>query len=257
VTLFLPLALLIDPNMALTSATLMFDEGLHTFPVEIRDGSVIPVVLDPMTSPPRNAMVATVYELRNTSPLTRKNIVPWFTEVARNACIEQGAEDCYELAMDALRDALLTGEPIEQPDELACVMTLVEQDAGLFGARGRAAYQQINRSVRNLSIALNTGRVTKVLNRVANAAEPLASNAIKAALISQFGPAALIALQGVDLAMAESSTASSTATHADEDDEDDEEIEEDEDEDEDEDDQDDDTEARLRRVRRMTFAFRN
>jgi hypothetical protein len=239
--MFLGLALLIDPDMVLTSATLMLDEGLHTFPVEICDGFARPVVLDPI-APPLNTMLATVYELRNTSPLAGQNIVPWFTEVARNACIEEGDMECYDIAMAALRRALLTGEPIDQPDELACVMSLVEQDAELFGARGRAAYQRMCRSFRNLSIALDTKRVAKVLNKMASSAQPLASEAIKTALIAKFGPAALIALQGVELAMEDTRT---KATEL-------------QDEEPKNYDKFDDTTrgARLRRMRRMTFGFR-
>jgi hypothetical protein len=190
-------------------------------------------------------MLAAVYELRNTSPLTSQNLVPWFTEVARNACIEEGDDECYEIALAALRRALLTGEPIDRPDELACVMSLVEQDAELFGARGRAAYQRMCRSVRNLSIALDTNRVAKVLEKMASSAQPLASEALKTALIAKFGPAALIALQGVELAMEDTKTQAKAK-----------EPEERKPERTTRDDVDDKTEARRRRMRRLTFAFR-
>jgi hypothetical protein len=223
---------------------MMLDNGLHSFPVEIRDDTAQPIVLDPMATPPRNAMLAAVYELRNASPLTSRNLAPWFDEVARNACTEEGAEDCYTVAMSALRHSLLTGEPIERPEELECLMSLIEREAELFGARGRAAYQRVCQSVRNLSIAIDTKRVTKVLNKLGRAAEPLASEAIKTALIAKFGPAALIAFQGMDLAMAD-------RTDADEDElEDTPELD-------DSDRSDDKTRARRRRMRRMTFAFRH
>ena len=48
------IALLIEPERELTSATLMLDEGLHSFPVEIRDGVPRAVILDPLTTPPIN-----------------------------------------------------------------------------------------------------------------------------------------------------------------------------------------------------------
>ncbi len=210
--LFLALALLIDPTLNLTSATMMLDNGLHSFPVEITDGFARPVVLDPMTAPPLNAMVATVYELRNASPGTNGQLAFWFTEVARNACMEEGADECYDTAMLALRNSLLTGEPIDSPEDLSCVLALAEEDANLFGARGRAAYNRVYRSLRNLSIALDTQRVTKFLNKLVNTAEPLASSALKAALVSQFGPAAQIALQGAKLALKENKTANKTAS---------------------------------------------
>jgi hypothetical protein len=190
-------------------------------------------------------MLAAVYELRNTSPLASQNIVPWFTEVARNACIEEGDDECYEIVMAALRRALLTGEPIDRPDELACVLSLVEQDAELFGARGRAAYQRMCRSLRNLSIALDTRRVAKVLDKMASSAQPLASEAIKTALIAKFGPAAVIALQGVELAMEESSTETTAKAKQPE-----------SDRREPSRNVDHETEARRRRMRRLTFAFR-
>jgi hypothetical protein len=243
--LFLAIALLIEPDVRLTSATMMLDNGLHSFPVEIGDDVAQPVVLDPMTSPPRNAMLAAVYELRNTSPLTGQNLAPWFDEVARNACIEEGSEDCYAIALSALRRSLLTGEPIEQPDELECLMSLIEHEAELFGARGRAAFQRVCRSMRNLTIALDTKRVAKLLDKLASTAEPLASEAIKTALIAKFGPAAGIALKGVDLAIKDGKAGTVEETAHD--------IPQ---RDRRHDSTDDRAVSRQRRMRRMTLAFR-
>ncbi len=201
--LFLAIMLLIDPERDLSAATMMLDNGLHSFPVEFSDGFARPVVLDPMTTPPRNTMVATVYELRNASPAAKGHVAQWFTEVARNACIEDGADDCYDTAMSALRHSLLTGQPIDQPEDLACVLSLTERDAALFGNPGRTAYRRVHRSLRNLAVALDTDRVSKFLDGLVGAAKPMASTALKAALITQFGPAAQIALAGTRLAVAQ------------------------------------------------------
>ena len=70
VALFLSIMMLIKPEAEITSATMMSDNGLHTFPVEIRDRVPRVVVLDPKTSQLRNAMSATAYKLRNASPVS-------------------------------------------------------------------------------------------------------------------------------------------------------------------------------------------
>ena len=77
----------------------------------------------------------------------------------------------------------------------------VAHDAEMWGGQGRAAVHQIHRSLRNLSIKLDKGLVSGFLSKVTKTAEKLAPQAIKAALVSQFGPAAAIALEGVDLAV--------------------------------------------------------
>ncbi len=213
--LFLAIMLHLDPDRNLSAATMMLDNGLHSFPVEFSDGFARPVVLDPMTTPPRNAMVATVYELRNASPAARGHVARWFTEVARNACIEDGADDCYDTAMAALRHSLLTGQPIDKPEDLTCVLALTERDAALFGNPGRTAYRRVYRSLRNLAVALDTDRVGTFLDGLVGAAKPMASSAIKAALITQFGPAAQIALAGTKLAVEQSQkSAGSDSTKA-------------------------------------------
>lgn len=252
---FLTLALLIDPDLELTSATMMVDNGLHTFPVEIRNGVPRAIVLDPIVMPLRNAMNATAYQLRNASPMDRDQLGPWFADLARNACSARGAEDCYHVAMDALRTSLLTGEPVRDPEAIECVLGLAYDDAPLFGPAGRMAHDRVSRSIRNLSIALDQKRVAGFLNNLMDVVEPMAGDVIKAALIAKFGPAAQIALQGVELGTAEKSgkrriTRERQPTK------------------EDDDQHDEDTttkqdelararEERRARVRRMTFAFRN
>ncbi len=204
--LFLAIALLIDPDIHLTSTTMMLDNGLHSFPVEIREGIPGAVVLDPITSPPLNAMNAAAYQTRNASPMNTQYIAPWFADLAYNACLQQGAEDCYEIAMDSIRNSLLTGRPIDAPEEIDSVLALAYPDACLFGAKGETAYERVRRSVRNLSIGVDARRVSGFLNGLIHQVEPLASKAIKTALIAQFGPAAAIALQGLDVAVAEKPT---------------------------------------------------
>lgn len=239
--LFLALALLIEPDLELTSATLMVDEGLHSFPVEIRDGVPHAVVLDPMTTGLGNAMNATAYELRNASPMASDAIAPWFADLAWHACATRGALDCYERALAALRAGLLNGHGIRDREAIDCVLGLAHQDAQLFGARGRAALDRVWRSVRNLSVALDTKRVARFLDTVMDAAEPVAANAIKAALIAKFGPAAQIALQGIDLAVVQDRKRRDELAQADTDDADQD---------------DDETPATRERMRRMTLAFR-
>lgn len=204
--MYLALVSILDPERELTSATLMLDNGLHSFPVEIVDGIPRAVVLDPMTSDLANAMNATAYELRNASPMAQEYIGPWFNELAWNACAARGAEDCYETAMEALRNSLLTGEPITHGDELDCVLALAHTDADLYGAKGRAAFDRVSRSVRNLSLALDRGRVARFLKNMMERAQPMAAEAVKLALVAKFGPAAQIALQGMDVAIEEPET---------------------------------------------------
>jgi hypothetical protein len=198
--MYLALVSILDPDREVTSATLMVDNGLHSFPVEIVDDIPRAVVLDPSTAGLENALNATAYQLRNASPMAKDHIGPWFNELAWNACAAQGVEDCYETAMGAIRNSLLTGEPISATDEIDCVLSLARADADLYGAQGRTAFDRVDRSVRNLSLSLDRGRVAKVLTKVAR--HPLAAEAIKLALVAEFGPVAAIALQGVDLGIA-------------------------------------------------------
>jgi len=201
--LYLALMSILDPEREVTSATLMLDEGLHTFPVEIVDGIPRAVVLDPMTTDLANVMNATAYQLRNTSPMAKEHIGPWFNELAWNACAAQGAEDCYETAMDALRNSLVTGASITHPEEIECVLALARPDADLYGAKGRAAFDRVSRSVRNLSLSLDRGHVAKILTKLAKTTKPMAAEAIKLALVAEFGPVAAVALEGVDVGLEE------------------------------------------------------
>lgn len=262
--LFLSIALQLDPAREMTSATMMLDNGLHSFPVEIRNGIPRAVVLDPHTAPPCNAMDAVAYQMRNTSPLPKKHIGPWFVDLARNACIDEGAEECYESAMSALRNSLLTGNPITNKNAIECVFKLAHRDADLFGTQGRTAYERVRKSLRNFSFALDSKRVAQFMNNLMDTAEPLAAQAIKTALIAKYGPAAQIALQGVDLAMAQQasndnvgslnlSLESSPETAHDDDDDDDEKAEK---ADKKDDNQPLTREQKRKRMRRMTLSFR-
>ena len=198
--LYLALAEILDPRGTRSSASLVMDNGWHTFPVEFRNGVPEVVVLDPIT-PPRNAMLAAAYQAQNLIPGTEKNLAPWFHAVARNACLEDGGEDCYERAVCALRNAMLTGEPIGEFDDLAYVLELAGDEAEIFGNEGRAAYDQVHRSIRNLSFKLDRDLVSGIVRKIVDTGEKIAPTALKAVLVSQFGPAAAVALQGVDLAI--------------------------------------------------------
>ena len=190
----------IDPETLRTTASLVMDNGWHTFPVEIRDGRPQVVVLDPY-SPPVNAMLATAYRARKTSPA--RHLPEWFDEMTRNACIEQGTEGVYELAIADLRNAIIEGEQIDDSDALAYVLDLAAQEAELWGASGRSAYHQVSKSFRNLAIKIDRNIVDRAVSKIIETGEKLAPEAIKVALISQFGPAAAIALQGVDVVIGE------------------------------------------------------
>lgn len=198
---FLAATLILAPHRVFSSASLVMDQGWHTFPVEIRDGLPRVIVLDPI-APPTNAMLATAYRAGKTSPLAKKHLVPWFNQVARNACIDDGGDACYECAIDSLRNAVIAGEPLEDLEDLEYVLERAAEDAEMWGGQGRAAADQVYRSVRNLSFKLNTGFVKKFVKKLARTAEQLAPHAIKAALVAELGPAAGVALQGVDLAVA-------------------------------------------------------
>lgn len=210
--MFLPLALLINSSLRLTSATMMMDNGLHSFPVEIRDGRPRVIVLDPISASLGNAMSATAYQLRNASPLAARHLTPWFSELAWNACSQRNAEECYRVAMAALRHSLLTGRPLRNAEQIDCVFDLAHEDAQLFGARGRTAFDRVERSLRNLSTSLDNKQVERFLGSLLETAEPLASEAIKAALIAKFGPVAAIALQGLELGTAKPAEENAAAT---------------------------------------------
>lgn len=66
---FLAIASLLAPERNFTAATLMLDEGLHTFPVELSQKSARPIILDAVATSLRNLMTAAVYEIRNASPI--------------------------------------------------------------------------------------------------------------------------------------------------------------------------------------------
>lgn len=203
VALYLSIMLHIQPDATITSATIMSDNGLHTFPVDIRDGVPHVVVLDPHTPHLRNAMSASAYRLRNCSPMASQNIGPWFEDMTRNACADEGTERCYDHAIADIRNALLTGEPIDDIARVEYVLDIAHRDAQLFGPTGRIAYGRVHQSLRNLSIRLNNKTVSKYLGKLLKKAEPMAGDLLKAALIAKYGPAAQIALTGVDLAVTE------------------------------------------------------
>ena len=224
--LFLALALLIDPSLELTSATMMLDEGLHSFPLMLDGGIPHVIDLSPQLMIPHNAMNATAYQLRNASPLAESALAPWFADLAWNACTQHGAEECYHVAMQAIRESLLTGRPLRNASAIDCVLGLAYDDAQLFGAKGRTAFDRVEKSLRNLSLKLDTKRVAGFVNDLLS--EPMAGELMKAALVAQFGPAAAIALQGVNLGTAQAqngrtqaaaetqaATTSATATNTD------------------------------------------
>jgi hypothetical protein len=263
--------------------------GWHTFPVEFRNGLPQVVVLDPYdapdAAPPRNAMTATAYGARNVAVGARDRVGPWFLEIARNACLDANDPDvdaddggCFERGLGALRNALLTGTPLESHDgydDLALVLDYAMADAEFWGRPGEAAVDRVVNSVRNLSLALDMGKVSRFLHGIAKAGETIAPKALHAALTAQFGPAAAIALEGVQVAMQNGAADDSAGAASKpnpkvgslqltlEGDDDDGDDSDDAAGDADTDDADDaDTNARRKRadtaraLRRMTFAFR-
>ena len=113
--IFLAAAEILDPKVERTLASLVLDRGWHTFPVELIDGRPYVVNLDPM-GPPHNAMLAAAYKAGKISPIASQNLVPWFGQVARNACGDDGYEECYDYAIDSLRNAMMTGARV--PDDM-------------------------------------------------------------------------------------------------------------------------------------------
>ena len=200
---FLGLALLLAPKKLFSAATVMIDEGLHTFPVELTATSVRPIILDSTALPLRNLMTAAVYDITDMSPLTDDHIVPWFANLARNATSARGMIDCYKIATSALTRAITTGTGIEEPLEVACLIQLASEDAPLFGPLGELAFQRMESSLRNLSLSLESKAVGKYLDRLMDTVEPIAGDVLKAALIAKFGPAAGLALHDRNIAVRE------------------------------------------------------
>ena len=62
---------------------------------------------------------------------------------------------------------------------------------------------RVERSLRNLSLKLDAGQVQEFLGGLLDTDTLLSSDAVKAALIAKFGPAAAIALEGLKLGTAE------------------------------------------------------
>jgi hypothetical protein len=284
--LYHALAEILEPKTERSSASMVVNGGWHTFPVEFRNGVPQVVVLDPYdapdAAPPRNAMTATAYGARNVAVGARDRVGPWFLEIARNACLDArdaNGDDggCFERGLGALRNALLTGTPLESHDgydDLALVLDYAMADAEFWGRPGEAAVDRVVNSVRNLSLALDMGKVSRFLHGIAKAGETIAPKALHAALTAQFGPAAAIALEGVQVAM-QNGAADDGADAASkpnpkvgslqltlEGDDDDDDGDADTDSDDADADTDTDTAARSERadasraLRRMTFAFR-
>ncbi len=205
--LFLAIALLIDPSLTLSSASMLLDDAWHTFPVEIRNGIPHMVVLDPIHAPPRNAMMFTAWEARHLAPNAARNVAPWFAQLARNACIDQGAERSYDLAIDSVRNSLISGTPLQHAGHIDRVLEFAEPDAAIWRARGQKAFQHVSSSLRNLDLSLKSGALGKVLGRVLDTGKDIAPDVIRSALIAEFGPVAAVALKGVDLAMGKGKTA--------------------------------------------------
>lgn len=199
VLLFLALALLIDPSLDLTSASMIINEGWHTFPVEIRDGVPRIVVLDPINDPPRNTMAYTAWQARNLRPGDRRTLAAWFNEVVRNACLDEGTAESYRLGMQALRNAITTGEALAHPEHIDHVLELAYRDAQLWGTPGRNAVKRIHGSLRNLAISIDSRKAKRAIGKVASKGKDIAPHIIRAALIAEFGPIAAVALQGTTL----------------------------------------------------------
>ena len=197
--LFLAIAMLLAPERHFSAATMMLDGGLHTFPIELTPTWARPIILDSTAEPLRNLMNAAVCEIRNGSPLAEGQLVPWFAELARNAASSRDMQACHDIAMRALRRALVTGTSIDRPDEVACLLALTAEDAQLFGPLGTIAHQRMSDSIRNLSVSLNGKVVLRYLEKLKSTVEPYAGEVIKAALIAKFGPAAGLALHDADL----------------------------------------------------------
>lgn len=193
--LFLALALLIDPDLNLTSASLILDEGWHSFPVEMRNGYPVAIVLDPIHEPPRNTMTYTAWQARNLPPGAQRTLAPWFTEVARNACIDEGATETYRLSMQALRNALTTGDELEETEHIDHLLALAYRDAQLWGTPGHQAVNRVQGSLRNLALSINSGKAKRIIKKITETGKDIAPHVIRAALIAEFGPIAAVALQ--------------------------------------------------------------
>ena len=197
--MFIAFASHVEPDVDVSTATVRVDNGLHTYPVIIRDGIPHPVELSSNVAHLRNAMTAAAYRIRNASPMNPSIIGPWFVDMTRQGCIDQGMGDCFDTAVSDIRNALTTGEPLQHVDDIENMLHIAQDNAQLFGAAGRVAYRRVHESIRNLSLGLNSKRVARFLNDLLDTAEPLAKDAVRTALIAKFGPAAQIALDGADI----------------------------------------------------------
>ena len=136
--IFLAAAEILDPKLERTLASLVLDRGWHTFPVELIDGRPYVVNLDPV-GPPNNTMLATAYKASKISPVASQNLVPWFGQVARNACRDDGYEEGYDYAIDSLRNAMMTGAPLADSEDIEYMLDRAFEDAEMFGGQGYAA----------------------------------------------------------------------------------------------------------------------
>ena len=233
--LFFAFMRLVCPDVIVSSATVEVNDGLHTFPVVLGPDGPRVVILDPRTRPLRNAMTAATYKLQHVSPMASGRIAPWFASMTRATCRDQGIDDVYRCAVSDIRNGLLTGRPLQHTADIEDMLAVAELEARLFGPAGRVAYRRVRDSVRNLSIKLDRKEVTSFLRGLLERAQPIASEAIKAALIAKFGPAAAIALNDVDLQVKKPAPADIVPPA----------------------DEPDTRERRMEQIRRMTLAFRN
>jgi hypothetical protein len=155
-------------------------------------------------------MVYIAWEARNLRPAAPRNVARWFTEVTRNACVEDGDERLYEAAVISLRNALSHGT-WGDAQGLEYLLELGEREAQLWGRTGRRAMDKVYGSLRNFSLSLDSGQFKKVLTRVAQGGKEVAPALIRAVLIAEFGPVAEIALQGAQIGVSESSEKPSRA----------------------------------------------
>ena len=194
--LFLALAPLIAPPRAFSSATVCVDGQMHTAPIEIVNGRPVAINIDAYEAVPANIRNGALYATGKASPLTGGHLAGWFNDLARYACTYRNAGPMFVLGKDGLCRALITGHPVENPDELEYLMTAAAEDAHLYGTFGQVGYQNMARSMRNLSNALADKAVSAYINKMMGSGQPMAGDILKAALVAQFGPAAAFALHG-------------------------------------------------------------
>ena len=150
-------------------------------------------------------MTATAYKLRNASPMAAANLGGWFTDTVQHACAVDGISDVFDSAIDDIRNVVLTGQIFEHPADVEDMLAIGHREAQFFGPAGRVAYRRIHDSVRDLSLRAHRNGIGDVLSKILDTDKPLAGDLLKAALVAQFGPAAAIALEGVELAIKERS----------------------------------------------------